>query len=312
MVSSAVPPQYKGDPYYAQQYLRTSIDIIRESILRDNTTRDTTGVEFTQIIQNKIGAETYFAVVTTEDLLVNYITELTGKQQDDLYRIAYTEVCTHYGGIVYEDTFKYQPQFSGRARFQCGWSQSNCRIWSDTWSKQFDESSTGVLGSYAEWYDLVDVQNKIISNYVLTDNPDVDATTLLDITGTVNAYQTKNACLITNAGVRSLCTEFKGTYNYSQHACVFTPEYCQSIGTCYNQSSKTCTLEPIQEVLDGLSMFFGSGGPRDWIRHNGCKFPSDPLDAGAMLTTTGYYIIADEIAKYIALSMAAGRTKPLL
>ena len=318
VANTGLPPIFKGDPYYGQQRVETEIDIIRERILRDSETVSTDGqTTFTQMMQANLTGNQYNTVISDPtDLLLNYtygsFGALTAKDQDYLYGLAYSKVCSYYGGIMYVDKFTDTGPYSGRLRFQCGWTQDYCAVWSNTWSTQTDDSMVGIVGNYAEWYDLSNVKTTVdtanagsdVNRFIFSTDP-ANPNAKLDITQSITQFSSgvspfhapgTGACILTNSGIRSLCQTSGGDYDLTNHACNFTPQYCQSIGTCYNQSTQTCTLAPVQQALHGVSFLFGTGGPRDWIRRYGCSFPSDPTKAFELTTTGGFMIISDMLA----------------
>ena len=61
-----------------------------------------------------------------------------------------------------------------------------------------------------------------------------------------------------------------GTYNFTTHTCQFSPSYCQLIGTCYGIDTGLCALPG--KTMEALSFFFGVGGPRAFIKSNGCTY----------------------------------------
>ena len=318
VANTGLPPNFKGDPYYGQQRVETEIDIIRERILRDSKTVGTDGqTTFTQMMQANLTGNQYNTVISDPtDLLLNYtygsFGALTAKDQDYLYGLAYSDVCSYYGGIMYVDKFTDTGPYSGRLRFQCGWTQDYCAVWSNTWSTQTDDSMVGIVGNYAEWYDVSNVKTTVdtanagsdVNRFIFSTDP-ANPNAKLDITQSITQFSSgvspfhapgTGACILTNSGIRSLCQISGGDYDLTNHACNFTPQYCQSIGTCYNQSTQTCTLAPVQQALHGVSFLFGTGGPRDWIRRYGCSFPSDPTKAFELITTGGFMIISDMLA----------------
>jgi hypothetical protein len=295
--NTGLPPQYKGDHYYNQTRVQIEIDTIREQIVRDPTK------EFYAIID--AGLQTtgtsIASVLAESNLVINQIgTILEASVFDNIYRIAYTTVCNRYNGVVYEDTFKYGFPYIGRPRFQCGWKKDDCNIWNSMWSKQTEKSSSGIIGNYAEWYDLKQVQallSQSSDNKARDGDPYSATKGPLDISATIASYGTNtSARLITNAGGRSMCNVLHGSYDKDKHECTFTPEYCQSLGTCYDPTTKMCTLKPVADALDGLSFFFGTGGPREFIKVHGCKLDfNDPGNILSIATHDGPLMIQDAI-----------------
>ena len=62
----------------------------------------------------------------------------------------------------------------------------------------------------------------------------------------------------------------KGMYNFTTHRCQFSPAYCQLIGTCYGVDTQLCALP--DKAMEAMSFFFGSGGPRAYIKAYGCTY----------------------------------------
>jgi hypothetical protein len=192
-----------------------------------------------------------------------------------------------YDGIVYVDYYKTDPLRKGRKRFQCGFkSASTCNQNTVRWYDELNRRNV-IGGEYGEWYTFSELLSKngpdgtsiLASNtfesYTLGGNVYATDATLVN-----NGKQ--GACMIMNSTLYSICysteKDFQakyniepigGTgYNFVTHQCVFTPAYCQSLGTCYSRKNKTCELPT--EDLNGVSMIFGTGGPREFIRLHGC------------------------------------------
>jgi len=295
--NTGLPPQYKGDPYYNQTRVQLEIDTIREQIVRDQTK------PYYAIIDSGLQTlgSSIASVIADSNLVINVLNGiLTATDLDSLYRTAYTTVCTKYGGIVYEDTFKYGWPYIGRPRFQCGWKEKDCSTWNSMWSKQTEQSTSGIIGNYAEWYDLRQVQTLLSqsSTNIAYDGDPWSVTKIpLDISRTITSYGTNtSACLITNAGGRSMCNALNGDYSIQTHQCTFTPEYCQSLGTCFDPTTKTCTLKPVADRLEAMSFFFGTGGPREFIKIHGCKLDfNDPGNILAIGTHDGALMLKDAV-----------------
>ena len=286
-------PGFKGDVYYNQTRIETEIDAVREFLLR-------TTEPYKSSIRASI--DSYYGVGTSNaisvDLTQSFVSYLkfydpdfiglTDSQRDSLYELAYSNVCTRYNGIVYIDRYKTDPMRKGRKRFQCGFnSASNCNTNTVRW---YDELNKGnvIGGEYGEWYTFSELltKNGPDGTPILASNT-FESYTLgganvyaNDQTSITNGQQ--GACMVMNSTLYSICystekdfqTTYKvdpvpGTgYDFTTHRCVFTPAYCQSLGTCYRRSTKTCEL-PTEE-LNGISMIFGTGGPREFIRLHGC------------------------------------------
>jgi hypothetical protein len=100
------------------------------------------------------------------------------------------------------------------------------------------------------------------------------------ITKPKNSNFQNGICSFTNMSIRGSCQTTMdengnpkptgAVYNPIDHSCTYTPEFCRSIGSCYNNTTKFCELPA--EILFGLSFIFGTAGPREWIKHNGCNF----------------------------------------
>jgi hypothetical protein len=258
-----------GDAYYNQVKQTTMIDAIRENILRTDAT-------FRQKLLNVLTSQdpTFDEIVASPtDSLHGYTTLLNRTDQDDLYETAYRQLCTRYGGTTYVDYYYMGPGAdvcpyasniatpfcqitSNRRRFQCGWSQTDCVKYSNSWSQRS-------WGHYAEWYNQNDINLYIGSP---NDPSDPDITTGPHLY--IHSVFKSGACFITSPGPRSFCNVHSGNYNPLTHRCTFTPEFCQSIGTCYCKGTQTCFLP--NTVMDGMSFLFGQNGPREWIRVNGC------------------------------------------
>jgi len=283
---------FKGDVYYNQTRIETEIDAVREFLLR---TTEPYKSSIRSSLDSYYGEGTSNAVsVDLTQSFVSYLKSydpefigLTDSQRDSLYELAYSNVCTRYGGIMYIDYYKTDPMRKGRKRFQCGFnSASNCNANTVRW---YDELNKGnvIGGEYGEWYTYSDLLAKngpdgkpiLASNtfesYTLGGNVYAN-----DQTFVTNGQQ--GACMVMNSTLYSICystakefqTSYKvdsvdgAGYDFTTHRCVFTPAYCQSLGTCYRRSTKTCEL-PTEE-LNGVSMIFGTGGPREFIRQHGC------------------------------------------
>ena len=286
-------PGFKGDVYYNQTRIETEIDAVREFLLR---TTEPYKSSIRSSIDSYYGAGTSNAIsVDLTQSFVGYLKYydpdfigLTDSQRDSLYELAYSNVCTRYNGIVYIDRYKTDPMRKGRKRFQCGFnSASNCNTNTVRW---YDELNKGnvIGGEYGEWYTFSELltKNGPDGTPILASNT-FESYTLgganvyaNDQTSITNGQQ--GACMVMNSTLYSICystekdfqTTYKvdpvpGTgYDFTTHRCVFTPAYCQSLGTCYRRSTKTCEL-PTGE-LNGISMIFGTGGPREFIRLHGC------------------------------------------
>ena len=296
-------PGFEGSVYYNQTRLETEIDSVREYLLR---TTEPFKSSIRSSIDTQFGAGTSNAIsVDSTDAFVNYIKQsspdfiaLTDIQKDQLYEMAYSNVCLKYDGIVYIDYYKNDPYRRGRKRFQCGFkSPTICNQNTVRW---YDELMKGnvIGGEYAEWYSYNELLQK---NW--------NGSNIL-VSNTFQAYQTagnvyandqtsvtlgqQGACMVMNSTLYSICysttQDFQKNYkipsvqntgyDFSTHTCKFTPSYCQSLGTCFKRSTNTCEL-PTND-LNGVSLLFGTGGPREFIRLHGCTIEdglgnTDPL-----------------------------------
>ena len=323
MEGDAEHPRYKGDPYYNQLRIQTAVDGIREKILRDPN-ETFMGVSFQQKMINKLTSTRYNTIInSSDDALVSYIDRVFGegadggKFMDELYFRAYSNVCSYYGGKVYEDNYAIGPidftafcpangskapcsVTSNRRRFQCGFKdQLTCSAYARKWLAQDENGGQPIYGSYAEWFTPTD-----INNFVLKDE---SGAARVDKSDPENASRTlvvqpafmNGACIVTTSGTASLCRQGKGNYDPGTHMCNFTPEFCQSIGTCYcSKDNGSCFLP--NDTMEALSFFFGSGGPREWIKINGCRSstctPESPIEYSQLATNGGQQWFADMFA----------------
>jgi hypothetical protein len=315
-------PGFEGDVYYNQTRLELEIDAAREFLLR-------TMEPFKSAIRSSIdtafgiGASDAISVDLT-DSFVNYLklnTEdflgLVDSQRDKLYELAYSNVCHKYDGIVYVDYYKTDPYRKGRKRFQCGFnSVSACNTNTVRW---FEELNNGrvIGGEYAEWYTYDELLQKQWTKDNTTSNILLANTfQSYQLGGNVYASDATNrngltgACMVMNSTLYGICysttRDFQQNYNvdpvtgvgynFSEHKCNFTPAYCQSLGTCFKRSTKTCELPGKQ--LEGVSMVFGTGGPREFIRLHGCTIEdglgnTDPLE----VTRAGLGVIYEALTR---------------
>jgi hypothetical protein len=112
----------------------------------------------------------YGEVVETIDAVFSQV------ESDNLYREAFTAVCSYNGGVVYEDRQPVQadprdpgtPTMSWRPRFQCGWStEAECAREADSWYNTY-KSGQQSYGDYAEWFNFDDVALRNISTSVFS------------------------------------------------------------------------------------------------------------------------------------------------
>ena len=286
-------PGFKGDVYYNQTRIETEIDAVREYLLR---TLEPYKSSIRSSIDSAYGAGTSNAIsVDLTQTFVSYLNYydpnfigLTDSQRDSLYELAYSNVCTKYDGIVYVDYYKTDPLRKGRKRFQCGFkSASVCNANTVRWYDELNKGNS-IGGEYGEWYTFSELLTKTVpggTTPILASNT-FESYTLggnvyaNDQTSITNGQQ--GACMIMNSTLYSICystakdfqTNYKvdpvvgAGYDFATHKCVFTPAYCQTLGTCYSRKNKTCELPT--EDLNGVSMIFGTGGPREFIRLHGC------------------------------------------
>ena len=301
-------PQRYPD-YALQVQVQADIDSVRERLLRtDGPFKDQWISIFGQASYDLIS-------IDSNDSLVNYVSgNFDGPISDELYRQAFSNVCAYFGGITYEDVRpSSDPFWGGRPRFQCGWSKTDCwaaaRSWIDT------DGASG--GMYAEWYTFDELNLNL--NMIAFD-PDSDHSPITGCSGTGTKYNEMcsfgvnhplrgsgqdGMCIVTSSTVASICEKNEGTYQPDTHDCVFSEKYCQSIGTCFDETTKMCYLPA--EAMFAVSMVFGSGGPREWIRVNGCNFASTP-DKGfydiinvtplGLFTAQGQQFFADMISNH--------------
>ena len=277
-----------NSPFYSQVRVETEIDSVREKLLRTDT------IHRQNFITIK-GQAFYDSVFNNPSkTLVSYVdANFGGVDNDALYRDAFTNVCNYYKGVVYEDKYPMDDTTgrAGRSRFQCGWgTAADCETYAKQWFDSIYTTKKDPPGNYAEWFNFSEFDSILAS----------DGTRVVP----QMTFTQKGACIITNSGIRSMCRMYKGTY--ANHTCEYTPEYCQSIGTCFDTSTKSCYLPP--DTMEALSIGFGTGGVREFIKVYGCKFTSgmasDPsrtaIDnvvlSSAFLTLGGIQIVKDVIA----------------
>jgi hypothetical protein len=302
-----VSPRYPE--YENQQRVQAEVDAVREKLLR--TTYKNYWISI-------FGEDAYDEIVADPtDSLVNYVenTDFEITKSDDLYREAFTSVCLYHGGVVYEDVRPAaDPNWGGRPRFQCSWANIDlCETSANTWVDTNGRNG----GNYGEWYTF-DELNVALSN--ITEAPPsgkgivgchgTDTSTYRKACGIETGHPLRKngktgACIISSPAVPSICRSNKGTYVSAEHKCVFSEEYCQSIGTCFDRREKMCYLPG--EAMFAVSMVFGTGGPREWIKVNGCNFASTPEDGFydiisltplGLFTARGQTFIADMLANH--------------
>jgi hypothetical protein len=233
------------DPYQNQTLIQLQVDVVQNRILNGDPWRS----KFV----------TYFGSQTVIDDIVNdpedglsYYTAkvgMTNAEIDSVYETAFTAVCLQNKGKVWKDTYS-----SGRPRMQCGFTAVDC----DRARRQY--FTPRGKGNYVEWYSYTDVETLLAATPRLA--PALNFTS--------KPSDEDGFCMVASPGTAALCSYYKGEYDGSTHKCQFTPAYCQSIGTCFNDPDKMCYL-PGPE-MEALNFFFAGGGVREWIKVNGCTF----------------------------------------
>ena len=384
-------PVAKGDPYWNQVRVQAIIDAMCEKFLLDPLTPF-----YTSLVQSLDSIDTYNQIKDDpSESLLDYV-NFTNEMYDEMYRQAYSNVCAHYGGVVYEDVYPAtDPMMKGRARFQCGYATGDACL------ARAEQYYSGIVtgGNYAEWYSASQVNTTIqglahetptvaggctacafgsgmdfnYSNCAVQDYTNGTLPTRLEIANPGSGYTNGTChpliiggfgsgaqitatfsggmmssitvdntgsgytsaprldfspcgpgtgagvtglgmstsqpvdgmCMITTMSLRAACEGTdpgqQGNYDPVGHACTFTPQYCQSLGTCYNESDKMCYLP--SDLLEGLSFVFGVGGPREWIRINGCHFNGSmnqilSLTPLGLFTSSGQTFARDMIANH--------------
>ena len=303
--------------YDTQARIVEEVNAVQEKLLRDPTT------PHGALMQQRMGGQTYQYLIDIGKY--NAQTNPGGKNMwwwlggvdgyfapteiDNLYRAAFTAVCLYHKGVVYEDTHlgvddtgATETQSSGRARFQCGWPTSaDCIKASQKWVT--DKGATG--GNYAEWFNFDDLKGfqESGTSYNYTE-PKVNKIPAANLT--LLKRTNPGACIVYNSGIRQMCDTAKGHYNPISHQCVFSPQFCQSIGTCYDRRTKTCNLPP--DSMKALGVFFGDYAPREYIRQNGCNYTSADditqaaITSGDITTENGQDWKRDKAASNINLN----------
>jgi hypothetical protein len=303
--------------YDTQARIVEEVNAVQEKLLRDPTT--THGA----LMQQRMGGQTYQYLIDIGKY--NAQTNPGGKNMwwwlggvdgyfapteiDNLYRAAFTAVCLYHKGVVYEDTHlgvdstgSTETQSSGRARFQCGWPTSaDCIKASQKWVT--DKGATG--GNYAEWFNFDDLKGftETATGYDYA-APKVNKIPAANLT--LLKRTNPGACIVYNSGIRQMCDMAKGHYNPISHQCVFSPQFCQSIGTCYDRRTRTCNLPP--DAMKALGVFFGDYAPREYIRQNGCNYTSadditqEAITSGDITTENGQDWKRDKAASNINLN----------
>ena len=307
----------KGDSYWVETRVNTEIDAIREIELRTPTSI------FAINLRKLIEDDVYTAAIADTNIPLTYFAdEVFGQTlSDDLYRYAFTYICNQNNGTVYEDVYTEQRDSNGElvlptyARFQCGYRDSIiCKAAGNKW---FSDPVTDILGHYAEWYAISDL-NTIINALVPT-RPDIDGIKSYTSTTSngkpVNAQSASAACIVTNSGVRKMCNSqsayiqdktgmTEGKYDPDIHTCEFSAQYCRRLGTCFDSSTKSCYM-PTSIGMQAAESMYGQGGVQEWISINGCEFVSgkntlqdaknviDVIPLGMLFTGTGGKMLDD-------------------
>jgi uncharacterized MnhB-related membrane protein len=274
--------QSRGDPEYNRYRIQTMLDVVRESLLSDPSTVHHIAL-LNSTAFNGVEADMQVTISDPTDKLVFYIDDnMTCQDADNLYAEAYTSICTYEGGVVYEDTYEYTdskcPTYK-RRRFQCGFAnKAACRNAGDIWMNSY-----GQAGNYGEWMNMKtikDTREPVVKDVVN------EASTILRTNGGF-------ACVITGSGLRAVCNESGGTYEFNtkdEPVCTFTPAVCQSFGTCSATAEDGTTYCELPPSLQGAQMFFGQQLPREWVRIHGCHFGRNIHDIGSfasVLTSFG-------------------------
>jgi hypothetical protein len=272
-------------PFYAQIRVEAEIDSVRERLLRTDTVHKQNFITMT----SQSFYDSKFRDPTKN--LTSYVNaNFGGIQNDDLYRDAFTRVCTYYKGVVFEDKYPADDTTGrgGRSRFQCGWgTPEDCETHARQWFDSIYTTKKDPPGNYAEWFKFDEFSTikkqdgtQVVANPVFEGNPTA-------------------ACIVTNSGIRSMCRKYNGTY--ANHTCEYTVQYCQSIGTCFDKSTKSCYLPP--DTMAALAIGFGTGGVREFIKINGCKFESgmssDPNRTALQNVSQTVYIQAANGSKFV-------------
>jgi hypothetical protein len=286
-----IPEMYHGDTEYIQRKIETEIDVIREKILRDPTSRYHAKLlsavpDFDNDEETMRGVYDQNGMFPDDKLVyyLDYLNKASCQDYDDLYRDAFTRVCNDANGQVYEDVYK--DKLCGtypRKRFQCGFKTlAECKNKAAQYM-----ASNGQLGSYGEWFTMNELKDKngvkLIPNAFISGGPD--------------------ACIVTGQGVRSLCKQATFSddhYDFENHTCTFTEELCQSFGTCVSEKTNADgtkqTYCEIPKALQGAQMFFGQQLPREWVKNNGCHF-TDPDAYMLNFFTRGGQNFFNDVAK---------------
>jgi hypothetical protein len=314
---------FRGDPYYNQVFIDTAVDAIREKMLRDPNEIFESGVSFKDMMISQLTQSGYDDVINAgDDSLVSYVDSAFGPRAiDELYSRAFSNVCSYYGGKVYEDyyimgsnkfvqtgtiksdgTVDQTVMVGNRRRFQCGFkNETQCTAYANKWATVDETGGRAVYGDYAEWFTSDDIDKYLLkdptdNNNTMNDDSDPDHPSRPLF---IQPAFRSGACIVTTSGNASLCKQGGGRYDAKTHSCIFTPQYCQSIGTCYcSKDGGSCFLP--NSTMEALSFFFGTGGVREWIKINGCHSstcnPNSEMEYSQLATNGGEQWFADMFA----------------
>ena len=315
---------FRGDPYYNQVFIDTAVDAIREKMLRDPNEIFESGVSFKDLMIAQLTQNGYNTVINaSDDALVSYVDSvLSPRAIDELYGRAFSNVCSFYGGKVYEDyyimgsqqfvqsgtikndgTVDQAKMVGNRRRFQCGFrDEPSCTRYANKWATVDETGGRAVYGDYAEWFTSDDIDTYILRDPTDSDNIMIDRSDPDHPNGIPLFIQPafrSGACIVTTSGNASLCRQGGGEYDAKTHMCKFTPQYCQSIGTCYcSKDGGSCFLP--NTTMEALAFFFGTGGVREWIKINGCHSstcnPTSEMEYSRLATNGGDQWFADMFA----------------
>jgi len=258
-----------NDPYMNQTRIQLEVDAVQDRILNGDPWRAKYVTYFGSTIVNEI-------INDPSDALSYYTARvgMTNPEIDSVYRQAFTTVCLYNGGKVWEDVYAV----SLRPRLQCGFTKAACAV---AQAKYFTPDS---VGNYVEWYTYTDLETLLAAP---TTRTPAEARLAPPIAFTSTPSDEDGICMVASPGTAALCNYYKGTYDVASHSCIFSPAYCQSIGTCHNSVDNTCYL-PNNE-MEALSFFFPGGGVREWIKVNGCTFRGTNADRASYATQSIVY-----------------------
>jgi hypothetical protein len=273
-----------GEVWRVQARLQYEIDTVMDTLLRDMTRSYTialrnlvfsmAGYNYSDLLLYPSPSLAYF-LADSESGTYNFSND-NPTEYDKLLKDAYTIVCRSHGGIVYEDLHPVDTSLPSRMqgqrpRFQCSWPRAQCREFTRNWLNKSSDPSAWTPGIFGEWFEFSEIDYTTLSG--------TDRALLGQSSGQ------SGACMASTYVLGQTCSYYKGTYDYENRQCVFSEEYCQALGSCFNETSKTCYLPT--KAMQAASIFFGDGGPRAWIRANGCKFTSNENNLETALNLTG-------------------------